>query len=237
MKTPELPRRWLHATLAATAICYVSGAVLQAQERVSPGHTPPGENAGSPTFIIPAKDFWFPLRHEPLITLDWIRERYRGHEEKAAAHEIDKAVRWLNLAATHARPAVRTLLTKASAELKAESAELSAGKPEEGEKLNLTLAAASHALAAWHLDRARDSTAQVETREAGEDLIMAAGYLKQAAESSHHQLGPDDQQVITGIFNKDNLVGIATATAHNMEAKELEDISRILTIIGGTLKQ
>ncbi len=238
MKTPAFPRRWLHAILSATALCcYSSGTLLEAQEHGSPGPVPPGKSTENSNFMIPEKDFWFPLRHEPLLTLDWIRERYRRHEEKTAAHEIDKAVSWLNLAATHAGPEARTLLARASADLKAEATELSAGKLEKGEKLDRILTAASHALAAWHLDRARDPKAKVDSEEAGEDLIMAASYLKQAAESSHHQFGPDDQQVITGLFNKGNLVGIATASTHNMEAKELEAIIRILTEMGGTLKK
>ena len=100
--------------------------------------------------MIPEKDFWFPLRHEPLLTLDWIRERYRRHEEKTAAHEIDKAVSWLNLAATHAGPEARTLLARASADLKAEATELSAGKLEKGEKLDRILTAGRYVIPVWY---------------------------------------------------------------------------------------
>jgi hypothetical protein len=115
----------------------------------------------APVLII--EEFWFPLRFEPMETLDAARCHFRRNEEKSAANEIHKGVSWLNLAAGHAMPETQKHLQEAASELKTVATDLEAGNLVAAKRLHASLAKAAHALATWHYYRAKESWGKTES--------------------------------------------------------------------------
>ncbi len=193
------------------------------------------EKHGAPNWVIVEEDFWFPLRFEPLETLDAARYQFRRNEEKAAASEIQKAISWLNLAASHAMPETKKDLTTAASELKTVARDLESGNLNDAERFESALRQASHALATWHYFRAKESWGKTEAEDAGHDLIMAANYLQNAAESARFEYGPKTQEVITDIFKNGKLISSESHTEHDWVLKDLEGVEGALKELGTTL--
>ena len=193
--------------------------------------------AGKPQWVIVEEDFWVPLQESPWESLAAAHSHYRHAEEKAAAAEIRKAVSWLNLAAGHAEPHTQKRLLEAAAELTTVSKDLAAGSMLAANALDAPLARASHALAEWHYYRAQESWGSVEAQNAGKDLVLAAHYLRQAADSAHYEFGKDTDAVVTRIWENGKLTTNTKETTHNWVAKDIEGVEKALHEIGKTLEK
>lgn len=193
------------------------------------------EKRDAPHWIIVEDDFWFPLRFEPLESLDTARYQFRRNEEKAAGVEIHKAISWLNLAASHAMPETKKDLNTAAAELKTVAADLESGNLKDAERFENALRRASHALANWHYYRAKESWGMTEEKDAGHDLVMAVNYLQNAADSARFEYGPKSQEVITDVFKNGKLMSSESHTEHNWILKDLEGVEGALKELGTTL--
>ena len=226
------------------AILAVQGLPLQADDKPvikasaeKPVVTEKTKEVQESPWIIVEEDFWFPLRFEPLETLNTARYHYRRNEEKAAAAEISKAASWLNLAAGHAMPQTKKNLEEAATQLKAVAKDLEAGNIVAAKHVDFWLTKAAHALADWHYYRAKESWGQSEAKDAGRDLVMAANYLQNAADSAHFQVGPDSETVLTQVFKNGKLESSETHTDHNWVANDLEGIENALSELGKTLEK
>ena len=89
------------------------------------------------------------------------------------------------LAAGHAMPETKKHLQEAATELKSVATDLEAGNVIAAKRLDASLAKAAHALATWHFYRAKESWGKTEEADAGKDLVMAANYLQNAANSAN----------------------------------------------------
>jgi hypothetical protein len=191
----------------------------------------------SPGWVIVEEDFWFPLRFEPLYSLDSARYHYRRREEKAAANEIDKTVSWLKLAAAHAMPITKEKLTAAMDELTTVAKDLRAGNITAAERLDASLARAAHALADWHYYKAKESWGKNEEQDAGHNLELAAEYLQHAANSAHYQFGPDTQEVITKTYHDGKVTSESTHFDHNTLGLHLQAIEKAVKELGETMNK
>jgi len=243
----------MKTTFAMAAILAVPGLPLVAQEKTkakpaiekasasdatSNAIKPEvAEKNSAPHWVIVEEDFWFPLRLSPLESLDAARYQFRRNEEKAAASEIQKAVSWLNLAASHAMPETKKDLTTAASELKSVATDLEEGNLNGAERFEHALRRASHALATWHYYRAKESWGKTEAVNAGNDLVMAANYLQNAAESARFEFGPKTQEMITDVFKNGKLMSSESHTEHNWILKDLEGVEGALKELGTTLKK
>jgi len=178
----------------------------------------------SPGWLIMESDFWFPLRYEPLYSLDSIRYHYRRDQEKAAANEIDKAASWLKLAAGHAMPITEEKLTTAKTELEKLSKDLRAGRTFDAAMLDSALGKAAHALGEWHYYKAKESWAKSETQDAGHNLELAAQYLQHAADSAHYEFGPDTEKVVTTTYRSGKKTGETVHYDHNELGRHLQGV-------------
>ena len=192
--------------------------------------------ADTPVWVIIEEDVWVPLQFSPLEALDAALSHYRHAEERAAAIEVRKAVAWLKLAASHAEPDTQKQLLHAAAELRKVERDLAAGAVLAANALDKPLARASHALAKWHLDRALEGKGPTEAQMAGKDLLMAAHYLRQAADTAHVEFGKDTDAVVTRIWENGKLTTNKKETTHNYVAKDLEGVEKALHELGTTLK-
>lgn len=241
-------------TFALAAVLALPGLLLVAQEKTKSKSTIEKASAtespsnavkaaiaekqnDAPHWVIVEEDFWFPLRFEPLESLDAARYQYRHNEEKAAASEIQKAISWLNLAASHAMPETKKELTTAASELKTVATDLEAGNLNGAERFENALRRASHALATWHYYRAKESWGKTEAEDAGHDLIMAAHYLQNAASSARFEFGPETQTVITDVFKNGKLMSSESHVEHDWILKDLEGVEGALKELGTTLKK
>ncbi len=193
--------------------------------------------ADKPGWIIIEEDFWVPLQYSPLESLAAVFTHYRHAEEKAAAAEIRKSVSWLKLAAGHAQPHTQKRLLEAAAELTILSKELAAGSVLAANALDAPLARASHALAEWHYYRAQETWGKTEEQNAGKDLVLAAHYLRQAADSAHFEFGKDTNAVVTRIWENGKLTTNKKETTHNWVAKDIEGVEKALHELGKTLEK
>ena len=193
----------MNLALAALVIAAMGSLCMAADNPKTKSRTAKkGEKpAASPGWLIVEEDLWFPLRFEPLRSLDAARYHYRRNEEKAPANELGKAVSWLKLAAGHAMPVTKQKLSTAANELTTLAKDLRAGKTSAAEKMDASLAKAAHALSEWHYYKAKESWGKGEEKDAGHDLELAALYLQHAANSAHYQFGADTQEVITKIYH------------------------------------
>ncbi|MCA9010662.1 MAG: hypothetical protein KDB01_13010 [Planctomycetaceae bacterium] len=182
--------------------------------------------AESPGWLIIDEDFWIPLRFEPLSSLNAIQYHYRRDEEKSAAIQIDKAVSWLNLAASHAMPITKEKLTTAAKDLATVASQLRAGDTIAAGRMNAALVKAASALGEWHFYKAKESWGANEEADAGRDLAMAADYLKHAAASAHCQFGPDTEKTITEYYDHGWWEGETTTYDHNTLGMHLDSVEK-----------
>jgi hypothetical protein len=216
---------------AVSATCLPVGNAQETKATAKKGEKP----AASPGWLVVEEGFWFPLRFEPLHALDNARYHNRRHEEKAAADELDKAVSWLNLAAGHGLPITADKLTGAANELRVFAKDLRSGKLNAAEQMDASLAKAAQALAEWHFYKAKESWGKSEEVDAGYDLEMAAHYLQHAADSAHHQFGPDTREVITRIYHDGKVASEAKTFDHNTLGMQLEAIEKAINELGKTM--
>jgi len=224
-------------TLAILAIAALSTLMLvPARRAVASDTTKKGEKPpASPGWMIIDEDFWYPLRFEPLYTLDAVGYRYRRGEEKAAANEIEKAVSWLRIAEGHAMPITKDKLGQAAEELTRVANDLRAGSTVAAARMDSSLANAAQALAEWHFYKAKESWGKSEERAAGNDLEMAALYLKHAANSAQFQFGPDTQKVLTEIYHDGKLTSEKTTVDHNTLAMHLKGVEKAVKELGSKM--
>lgn len=223
--------------LALVTILSLAGSAAQAEETTKPIAPALAAKNDSPVWTVIEEDFWLPLRFAPWESLDAARSNYRHSEEKNAAVEIQKAVGWLNLAAGHALPETQKHLKEAAAELKTVGKDLDEGSVLSANAFDSALAKASKALAEWHYYRAKETWGGSETQDAGKDLVLAAHYLQQAADSAHYQFGEDDQEVITKIWENGKLTTNTKDNVHNWVAKDIEGVEKALSELGKTLEK
>ena len=74
-----------------------------------------------------------------------------------------------------------------------------------------------------------------EEKDAGHDLVMAANYLQNAADSARFEYGPKSQEVITDVFKNGKLMSSESHTEHNWILKDLEGVEGALKELGTTL--
>jgi hypothetical protein len=193
------------------------------------------KSAASPECLFVDEDFWFPLRFEPLLSIEAAETHYRQNEEKSAADEINKAVSWLKFAAGHARPITKGKLTSAADELKTIAKDLRKGEIGAAHKLVPSLAKAAHALSEWHYYKAKESWGRSDEKTAGNDLEMAVDYLQHAANSAHFQFGPDTQEVITKIYRNGKMTSEKKHVDHNTLGIYLEEIEKAIKELGDSM--
>lgn len=181
-------------------------------------------------------DVWVPLRYEPVETLDSIRYYYRRDEEKSAANEIDKAISWLKLAATHAEPITKEKLTSAATQLASVAKNLRSGAVTSAADIDAALARSAQALGEWHYYKAKESWGKNEEKDAGRNLAMAADYLQHAANSAHFEYGPDTTKIITDYYYHGWWNGETTTYDHNTLGMHLQSIEKALSELGAKLK-
>lgn len=193
--------------------------------------------ASSPGWLVIEEDFFFPLRFEPIMSLDSIRYHYRRGEEIAAANQIDKAVSWLKLAEGHAMPITKEKLTSAFSELTTVAKDLRAGNVTDAAKMDAALARTAHALGEWHYYKAKESWGKDEAQDAGRDLAMAAQYMQHAANSAHYQFGPDTTKVTTTLYEHGKLKSEKVHYDHNTLGMHLQQIEKGLNDLAVALKK
>jgi hypothetical protein len=215
-------------SLAAVALAVAGALVTAAATRVeASGKRDKGEKpAASPGWIIIDEDYWFPLRYEPLYSLDAVSYHYRRGEEKAAANEIEKAVSWLEIAEGHAMPITKEKLTAAANELTKLAKDLRSGDIIAAARMNESLADAAQALAEWHFYRSKESWGKSEEVAAARELEMAAMYLQHAANSAHFQFGPETQKVIVETYSNGKVRTETRTVDHNTLGKHLQGIEK-----------
>ena len=190
-----------------------------------------------PQWTVVEEEFWYPLRYEPLYSLDAARSRFRINEEKSAAREIQKAAGWMSWASSHATPETKQHLLDSATELKAVAKELQSGSAYSAQKMDSALSRSAHSLANWHLTRAKSWWGNKEMKYAGDDLVLAANYLQQAANSAHIQFGPDAQQSITQVFENGKYLEDIKHTDHNWVAMNIEGVEGALREVATALKK
>ena len=193
--------------------------------------------ASSPGWLVIEEDFFFPLRFEPIMSLDSIRYHYRRGEEIAAANQIDKAVSWLKLAEGYAMPITKEKLTSAVSELTTVAKDLRAGNVTDAAKMDAALARTAHALGEWHYYKAKESWGKDEAQDAGRDLAMAAQYMQHAANSAHYQFGPDTTKVTTTLYEHGKLKSEKVHYDHNTLGMHLQQIEKGLNDLAVALKK
>jgi hypothetical protein len=193
--------------------------------------------ASSPGWIVIEEDWWYPLRLDPFDALEDARFHYRRGEEMAAAHDVHKAAAWLRFAENHALPETQKKLADAAADLSTLSADLESGKVGAAERLEGSLARASEALAEWHYFQARDHLGKLEAGYAAEDLEAAAEHLQLAANSAHHEFGPDTMTVFDRV--RENGLAVTEAKTIDLDVlgKDLDAIQKAVQEMDETLKK
>ena len=190
----------------------------------------------SPGWTIVEEEVWLPLSFEPLFTLDAIRASHRQHEERAAATSIDKAVSWLQLAQSSAMPVTESKLKAAIAELQPLAVELRKGDIVASAKLDSALAKSAHALAEWHFFKVLPLAGRGEERLAANNLMLAANYLRHAANSANYQFGPDTTKIVNQIYKNGELQSTTTEFDHDQLAINLHAIAQAVKELGVKLK-
>lgn len=189
----------------------------------------------SPGWIIIEEDWIYPLRFDSLTSLNNARMHYRNSEEKAAASELRRAVSWLELAASHALPVTKSKLTTAAKELSVVAKDLDAGRLADASRLDISLGKASNALAEWHYFKAKEDWAKNEEKYAAQDLEAAVAHLQHAANSAHHEYGPDTMTIFSEVTKKGVTTSETKTMDHNLLGKHLDAIEKAIKEMDSTL--
>jgi hypothetical protein len=94
---------------------------------------------------------------------------------------------------------------------------------------------AAVALSEWHYYKAKESWGKNEEQDAGHDLALAAEYLKNAANSAHHEFGLHTTKIITDYYNHGWWEGETTTYDHDTLGMHLESIEKGLKELGNTM--
>ncbi len=224
------------SALGLVAMLAISGMNVFAADSKTASKEKGAKPAASPGWIVVEEDVWTPLRFEPLYALDSIRYHFRRNEEMAAANQIDKAVSWLKLAASHALPITQEKLTASAKELTTVAKDLRAGKITAAAAMDGSLARAASALSEWHFYKSKEAWAKDEGQDAGRDLAMAAQYLQHAANSAHYQFGPDTTEVVTKLYEHGKLKSESTHYDHDALGRDLQSIETAINDLSVALK-
>lgn len=209
----------------------VGGAFLflnGCNEQTDLGQADQASQSGTPTAGIMHDDSLWPLYYEPLDWLNESRFAFRNHEEESAAHQLRKAVAWMAIAAADSRPNTKAALDAAAFDLGAIARDLEQHNAVAASRLDLVVARASRALAAWHYFKAEQAGSGREDEiRAARNLTAAARYLRYAAQSSNYQYGPEVALTIEDLDRLGNDVE-TTVIEPNLLAQDLSSVSKEL---------
>ena len=98
------------------------------------------------------------------------------------------------------------------------------------------MARASFALAEWHFYKAKESFGKNEAGYAAQDLEAAAEHLRYAANSAHHEYGPDTLNVFKNVLVNGEMSSEETTVDNDLLSKDLDGIEKAVKEMGNTLK-
>ena len=182
-------------------------------------------------------EHWLPLRFESATALDSARFHYRRNEEVAAANEIRKAISWIRLAADHALPITKEKLRAAETDLSALAKDVEAGNLSDAARLDASLARASQALAEYHFFEAKETFGSHQAAYAAQNLEAAVTHLEHAANSAHHQYGPETIGVFNEVLKHSNEATQKRLIDNEVLSKQMDGVEKAMKELADALRK